>query len=317
MTKIKLYVYPHASPHVHDTEAAEHYYDTVPMSKEGIDRHCEIVSPEHADFFYMGQFTNNQSMTNHKPQDFDYWEGNEERHICDYEGEGGQERGAGGFPIPEWLHKSILTINGPLKKYNHIKNLFVRPTFSHLLLDIVKNRREIFPFPTEKSVGFRGYLNCNVRLLMANAIYNSTGVKHDIVMNQSWSGPSAIGSSVQQDYIDGLLRNPISLCPRGSGIDSVRLIETCFYRRVPVLISDYDYLMVGEDHYDTSFCFRICDPYMTENFFLEELYKVYSFSIDDLRERAQLARKYFDDVILTYFNDPTLYFLKWLHNERR
>lgn len=314
MSKIKIYLYPNAVPHVHDTEAAPHYYNTVPMSEEGIKKHCEIVSAEEADFFYMGQLTNSQATANLQPNDFEYWEGNEGRHICDYEGEGGQEQGAGGIPLPQWLHNSIITINGPLKTYSHIKNLFVRPTFSHLLVDIAKNRHDIFPFPTEKSIGFRGYLNCGVRLLMGNAIYNSNDFNHDVVMNRSWSGPSEVGSQTQKDYIDGLIKNPISLCPRGSGIDSVRLIETCFYRRVPVLISDYDYFMVGEDHYDTSFCFRICHPYMTEDFFVSELKKIYSLSLDELRERAELARKYFEEVIRVYFDDPTLYFLNWLRN---
>ena len=153
--------------------------------------------------------------------------------------------------------------------------------------------------------------NSNLRTL-----YNSNDFNHDVVMNRSWSGPSEVGSQTQRDYIDGLIRNPISLCPRGSGIDSVRLIETCFYRRVPVLISDYDYFMVGEDHYDTSFCFRICHPYMTEDFFVSELKKIYNLSLDELRERAELARKYFEEVIRVYFDDPTLYFLNWLRNGR-
>ena len=34
--------------------------------------------------------------------------------------------------------------------------------------------------------------------------------------------------------------------------------------------------------------------------------------MEELRERANLARKYFDKVIRNYFEDPTLYLLQWL-----
>ena len=134
----------------------------------------------------------------------------------------------------------------------------------------------------------------------------------DIVLNRFWSGPSIVGSDIQQQYIHDMIKHPISLCPRGSGIDSVRLIETCYYTRVPVLISDHDYQMVGEDHYDTSFCFKICNVNMTTDFITNELYKIYNTPIEELRSRAILARKYFDQVIRKYFEDPTLYFLQWL-----
>ena len=56
MNKIKLYVYPNAREHVHDD--TEIYFNTVPLSKKGIEDYCELVSPEEADYFYMGQIPN-------------------------------------------------------------------------------------------------------------------------------------------------------------------------------------------------------------------------------------------------------------------
>jgi len=282
----------------------------VPLSSEGIEKHCEIVSSEDADYFYMGQIQNDK-FSSTDPSQYEYFETNKEKHICDIEGEGG-------VPIPSWLHNSIITTMGPLKRHSNIKNLFTRPTFSYLLLDIIKNRNETFDFPSEKSFGFKGYMNCKTRALLLYVLHNAKEFKKDISINRTWSGPSEIGSKVQQDYIDGLLRNPLSLCPRGSGIDSVRLIESCYYRRVPVLISNMDYFLVGEDHYDTSFCFRICDEKMTPDSLKEKLVEIYETPISELNDRADMARKYFDEVIREYFADPTLYFLKWLEkNENR
>ena len=318
MDKIKLYVYPDAPPHVHDTQGADVYYNTVPLSIAGIEKHCELVEPEKADYFYMGQLNNNKSLHDSDPyESWEYFQGNEHKHICDYEGEGGQEQGAGGAEIPKWLHNSIITLNGPLTSYNSkIKRFFTRPTFSHLLMDIIKNQNETFQFPSNKSMGFKGYLNHSVRHIMAQSYIQHEAFNTDITFNNKWEGPSEKGSVVQQQYIETMLRNPISLCPRGSGIDSVRLIETCYYNRVPVLISDYDYCMVGDGYYDTSFCFRICNLFSSPEYFIDEMHRLYDTSMSELEDRANLARKYFDIVIRKYFDDPTLYFLDWLENTK-
>ena len=59
MTKTKLYIYPQAKPHEHDTNSAgmsQHLKNTVPLSQKGIREHCIVTSPDAADYFYMGQF---------------------------------------------------------------------------------------------------------------------------------------------------------------------------------------------------------------------------------------------------------------------
>ena len=312
MKKIKLYVYPNAEPHDHDS--TEHCVNTVPMSKKGIESHCIIVPADEAEYFYMGQLNNDRgNLLRALPDHYSHFLGNESRHICDIEGEGGFE--ASNRPaIPRWLHNSIITTMGPLKKYSNIEFLFTRPTFSHLLMDIVDNGNEEFLFPEKISFGLRAYMNHKIRALTVYALHNSNFDK-ELRINRRWEGLSKIGSSVQQDFIDTMLNNSISLCPRGSGIDSVRLLETCYYNRVPVMISDHDYFLFAEDTHDTSFCYRICKKGMTPEYLHEEFKKIYETPHSELKKKANAARKYFDTAIKEYFEDPTLYFLKWLEKK--
>ena len=303
MNKIKLFLYPNAQDHDHDTSLKENYYNTVPLSKEGIKKHCILTGPEEAEYFYMGQF-NNDRFHLYKPDMFEHFKGNEEKHICDIEGEGG-------MPIPTWLHNSIITTMGPLKIYSNIECLFARPTFSHLLLDIIKNRKEEFSFPENKSIGFRGYLNHIIRAMMVHAVHNSEFEK-EMHINRKWSGPSKIGSKVQEEFIETILNNSLSLCPRGSGIDSVRLLETCYYGRTPILISDLDYYLVGEGDYDIDFVYRICREDNNPGYIKEKLQELYDEPHEEHARRASLAKKYFDEVVRVYFEDPTAYFLNWL-----
>ena len=121
-----------------------------------------------------------------------------------------------------------------------------------------------------------------------------------------------MGSNAQMQYKSTMQNNIISLCPRGSGIDSVRLLESCYFTRVPVLISDHDYYILGEETYDTSFCFRICKENMHPDFLRQELQKIYETPIEELRHRAIEARKYFEVVVREYFDDPTFFFIGWL-----
>jgi hypothetical protein len=321
MKKIKLYVYDNAKKHEHDTNSsgmAAELYNTVPLSEKGILDHCVLVSPEEAEYFYMGQFSQDkrETLVAH-PNNYKYFEGNEQRHILDIDGEGGFEASARPA-IPPWLRKSIITTNGPLKKYSDIQFLFARPTFSHLLIDIIRNQKENFAFPKEKSFGLRIFLNHKVRAATVHALHNSD-FKKEIHVNRKWQGLSPIGSKTQQDFVKTMLNNSISLCPRGSGIDSVRFWESCYFNRLPVVISDYDYFLFGEDHYDMSFCYRINNPNVNPSYIFDELKKIYETPIEDMEERAAKGKEYFETIVREYFADPTLYFLNWLEmkNEKK
>ena len=312
MKRIKLYVYPNANPHDHDS--SRYCKNTIPLSQAGIEKYCNITPPEEADYFYMGQFnTDRGDLFKFKASDFQYFEGNETRHICDIEGEGGFEA-SNRAPIPEWLHKSIITTMGPLKRYSNIQYLFTRPTFSHLLMDIVRNHKEKFPFPSETSFGLRAYLNHKIRAATIYALHKGK-FKKELRINKKWQGLSEIGSQTQQDFINTMLNNSISLCPRGSGIDSVRFLESCYYNRVPVIITDHDYYLFGEDHYDMSFCYRVHKVDMTPEYLLEELNKIYNTPPEALEKRANQAKEYFETIVREYFEDPTLYFFNWLEKK--
>ena len=317
--KINLYIYPNAKPHDHDTNVsgfAHNLVDTVPMSKIGIERHFNVCAPEEADYFFMGQFAQDSSdIMKVSPADYKYFKGNENKHICDLDGEGGFEY-SNRNPIPTWLHRSIITANGIPKTYSNIPGLFPRPTFSQLLIDIIKNQNEQFDFPKKTSIGSRVYLNHKIRALTAYVLHKSSFNK-ELHLNKIWHGLTPIGTDIQKNFIETMLNNSISLCPRGSGIDSVRFYETCYFMRLPVIITDQDYYLLGEDRYDTSFCFRICDSDMKPSFLKEALEEIYNLPIEVQKEHAVNARVYFDTVVREYFADPTLYFLKWMNSNER
>jgi len=314
MKKINLYIYPFANAHDHDS--TEHCKNTIPFSNAGIAEHCILTGPEEADYYYMGQFNNDRGdLRKFKPEHFSFFEGNENKHICDIEGEGGFEA-SNRDAIPPWLHNSIITTMGPLKKYSNIKYLFTRPTFSHLFIDIVKNKKESFKFPDEKSFGLRAFLNHKVRAATLHAVHNGDFEK-EIHVNRKWEGLSQIGSKTQQEFVDTMVNNSISLCPRGSGIDSVRFFESCYYNRLPVIITDYDYYLFGEDTYDMSFCYRIHKKNLDPYYLLEELQKIYDSPMEDMRERSEKGKQYFETIVREYFEDPTKYFLNWLENNAK
>tara|TARA_R100001509_G_scaffold161143_1_gene129934 strand:- start:8500 stop:9414 length:915 start_codon:yes stop_codon:yes gene_type:complete len=302
---MKLFVYDNAKGHVHDE--TEHYKNTVPLSKRGIEQHFEITkNPNEADYFYMGQI-GNDSFRAYSPETFKYFSKHAHKHICDVEGEGGVQ-------IVDWLKDGIITTMGPLKGQN-IPRLFTRPTFSTLLVDNVNNNTERFELPDNKTFGFRGYMNCKARGFMVYVLHHIAEIEKDIHINKVWSGPAAIGSDTHKVYVDTMLSNAVSLCPRGSGIDSVRFLESCYYNRVPVIISDLDYHLVGEDHHDMSFCFRLNIQDYNQEKLTKELLEINNTSQEELQFRASKAKEYFDQVIVKYFEDPTAYFLDWLSKQ--
>ena len=38
-------------------------------------------------------------------------------------------------------------------------------------------------------------------------------------------------------------------------------------------------------------------------------------ALEDMRERANEGKKYFETIVREYFEDPTLYFLNWLEKK--
>jgi len=307
---MKLYIYPQASPHVHDGIAK--YVNTVPLSQQGIQKHCQVVTnPKDADYFYMGQIREDSKVPLFKSTgaEFEFYRGNEDRHIADIEGESG-------WDIPEWLQKCTITTMGPLKQFK-VKRLFTRPTFSTMMVDAVQDRRE-FAFPTKKAFGFRGCINHEWRSMLFKAcespILDEHKVSREVYVNSGWAGSAPTGHPIHQVYEELMLKHPLSLCPRGAGIDTTRTIETCFYRRAPVIVADKPFHLTGEDQFDMSFCFQVIGSSSPEDM-ARSFVEIYKTPLEELRERADIARVYFDTIIRGYFKDPTLFFLTWLKNK--
>tara|TARA_R110000824_G_scaffold24798_2_gene86881 strand:+ start:4149 stop:5072 length:924 start_codon:yes stop_codon:yes gene_type:complete len=303
---MKLYRYPQASPHNIDDGP---YRNCIPLGIDGLAQHCTIVNdPNEADYFHIGQIREDSNIKLYESDgsEFEFFKGNEHKHIVDMEGEGGWE-------IPEWLRKCILTTMGPLKRFDYYK-LFTRPCFSSLMMDCLKDER-VFDFPKKSGFGFRGCINHPTRQVLFEALKEPTlddnRVRREAYMTAGWFGPAPSRSEPHLIFEELMLKHPLSLCPRGAGIASTRVWETCAYGRVPVIVSNEDFYQVSEDEYDTSFMFKIIGD-LSPNDMANELLKVYNYPIEELKERGIEAKKYFDNIIKVYFNDPTLFFLNWL-----
>ena len=235
------------------------------------------------------------------------WIGSPKKHIFDLEGDWFH------LNAPEWMLQCIKS-GSSTKKENYVQPFCIRPCFSYLLLYLGQhNPTYELEFPDDKSFCFCGLPDQRgVRGNMAQCI-NKMGVKNQMQFNQFWGAKRSIDSPEVTNYMDLLINNLISLCPRGMGADTVRFYETCFFGRVPVVISDM--AIMGEDFYDTSFVFKI-NPYLSIEDMTTELMKVNDTPYTELVERAKLARQYFQNVLIPYFKDPTQYFFDFLkrHN---
>ena len=310
MEKIKLYIYPNAIDHVHDNESMHlingksQYINTVPLSKIGINNHCEIVSAENADYFYMGQIHDGVKIPS--IEDFKYFNGNENKHICDIEGDWLNRE------LPDWLKKCILTINGARKDYKNCK-MFVRPTFSYLLLNLAKNQTKFQKREVNNiSFGFRGLNDPKwVRQKMVTA-FKKSKLNGDVELNSRWMAQNDLTSTDTNIYIEFLKKNIISLCPMGAGYDSIRFFESCYYGSVPVIISDV--FTPFYDDFKKPFFFEV-DYRLNEEEMSNELIKISKTNISVIQEMSNNAQEYFQTKIVDYFKDPTLTFIKWIQKQ--
>lgn len=116
MKKIKLFLYENAQPHGHDLDP--HYYNTLPLSKEGIKKYCNLTSnPQEADYFYLGQAGGeiNEHFEQFLLQNFKYFEKYNSKHIIDVSGDAED--------LPECLinYDCYITSNIVLEKIKIIK----------------------------------------------------------------------------------------------------------------------------------------------------------------------------------------------------
>jgi hypothetical protein len=303
---MKLFVYPNARTHSQDR--IEYYKNTTPLSEEGIKRHCTITSPEEADFFYMGQISCG-TYKEFKPEDFSYLKGNEHKHILDLEGDWLNDR------APQWLLDCICTGNAA-RTYYKAFNFLVRPCFSKLLVHLAKNNvqyRNIFP---EKiSFGFKGQMDPYQTRYKLYHILRNNSIQNEFYFNNNWSAQIDLKQheDIVQSFAAVMKNNILALCPRGCGEDTIRFYEACFFSRVPVIVGNP--MIMDEDLYENQFYYKI-NPDLTDDEMTTKLLDIYNTPMKELKQKAELAKKYFDNVVVEYFKDPTKYFLNFLNRKK-
>jgi hypothetical protein len=313
---INLYIYRHAWKHTQDT--IPEYINTTPFSEMGIKTHCNVITnPDQADFFYMGQISDGNIENPNHPilkESFNFLDGNELKHILDLEGDWCELKGYGGGAqvAPNWVLNCIKSC-APTKYAHWVQPIMARPNMSSLLVFLKNNPKCDIEFPNKISFGFKGQPDpLNTRIRVANCI-KQAGMNSDISFNQTWGGRGGLESNATTEYINYLYKNILSLCPEGVSSATIRFYETCFFARVPIIIGEQ--MIMEEGERDTSFVYKI-NATLSDKELTNELTKIYNTPMSELIDKGKMARQYFIDVVMEYFKDPTLYFIKWMkrHN---
>jgi hypothetical protein len=295
---INLYLYPNAQAHTQDEMPG--FGNLVPFSKVGIEKHCNLVAPEKADYFYMGQFRDCYGQPNEivpAIENFPYFKDKAYNHIADIEGDWKDRE------VPGWLEEAFLTVNST---HDASKEIFVRPTFTKFLVHCARERHELFPI-RNPLFSFIGYPDpYGIRRKMCDA-FIAAKLSGNIFLNSRWMGPSALGSEHLTRYEEVMLSGGIALCPRGCGKDSARFYEACFFGRAPVLIGDNR--LLGDTEHDMSFVFKI-SQYSSVEEIAEKLQAIAKMPLAAIQWHGKLAREYFDNVFRKYVEDPTAYFIE-------
>ncbi len=273
------------------------------MSAKGIKEHFTLTrDPAEADYFYMGQLDDDapRDITDQNFAHFKKWP---HKHIIDIEGDWPNRR------LPYWLTGSIVTINGLYHEdYRIPSKVFIRPTFSKLLVYLAKNdfspaNRALF-----HSYGFKGLPDPHGLRQRMKAAFRGSNLPNYIEFNPTWNGPTSIWHPIVTAYQNVLKEHSLALCPRGNGRDSVRFFEACFFGRVPVVIGSnilFGSYYTGEKDFVKFIWEDISEETMRDN--LQVIYK--SIDEDTAWAMGQKARAFFDKYVRAYFADPTLYFI--------
>jgi len=224
-----------------------------------------------------------------------------DKHICDIEGDWFN------VSLPNHvLSKCIFTINGLKNEYKfNLNRMFIRPTFSKNLMrlltqdnehDINYNRKFTF-------IGFNDPLN--IRLQLKYFLESKYQSNTDIVITNRWLG-SSDSKDDHDKFNNMILSGTFSLCPRGTGVDSVRFLESCYHGRIPIVISDN--VCFGYDFPD-KFYFQH-NPRENYDEFFDSIFHMSNKTIE---EYSNNARRFFNEYVREYFKDPTKFFMKWLN----
>jgi hypothetical protein len=297
---ILLNIYNNAVMPVHDNDPI--YENTVPFCKKGVERHVldlPFVGYEE-NFHYMGQFNDSSELSlEYLKNNFQFFSKYPERHILDIEGDWGYR------DVPKEIFETgcKISMNGVKSKYSqYLNNIFIRPTFSKNLMRIVK--RKAFYHPNyNRSFSFMGFPDpFGIRREMKKVVDDRL-IPSNIIFTDKWKGGSD-NIDDHQKFADNLMSGTFSLCPRGTGVDSVRFLESCFYGRIPIVISDN--ICFGHD-FNKPFYFQMDRIDSTA---ISEISKL---PINVINEYSSNAVEFFNTYVKDYFADPTLSFIKWMN----
>ncbi len=292
MRKLKLYLYPHAPPHVHDSISA--YRNSVPFSEDGIEEWCDLVGPDRAELYYCGQYADRDRWML-EPVRFGLFDGNESRHVFDLEGDESHKS------FRPWMRDSIITAMNAEPNHRNW-NCLVRPGCSMLLMEMVRSPPAL-SYPEGHGFYFRGQRDPHgVRERLRQALLLS-GVPHQFEFMPTWNAPTDPSHGDVQRYVREMRRWDMALCPSGTGQMSVRYFEACALRRCPVVVAEN--LLFEES---SSHICRIA-PSLTVEQMARRLDAVYRADTEGVIILAAYAHSNFMVNIVPYFADPTLFML--------
>lgn len=322
---MKFFVYPKG--HAPHQEYTPEYVNYLPLSRHALQCEVELTdNPKRADFFFMGQFGDGVKGLDGMPvQDyldkslehyfkrFPYLESCPHKHILNKNGDWADLDARGRVvekDIRDYFMQCVVFTNN-ISLSRHPERTYVYPCQSLPFLSLID--REYVVKPAARSFYFQGCPDLFGIRRRVKSILGMSGLPHDaVILPGGWSYADPASDFVKI-YFSRFESNMFAVCPRGGGRDSIRFFEACFFGRIPIVIGDP--LLPGEDighRYD--FFFRV--PQSATNGDLLYLFnKVYNLSDDEINQKSQQARAYFENVIRPRVKNPTQSFLSLLRGD--
>ena len=273
----------------------EGYENSVPFSGAGIAKWCDLVGPGEAELFYCGQF-NDQERWLLGPDRFEWFKGNESKHVFDLEGDQSQ------LSFMPWMRPCVITAMNAEPNHRNL-NVMVRPGCSMFLKDLLANPRQSKPIDEARpGFYFRGQRDPQgLREKVKNA-FEMADMPGFFEYNSNWNAPTPANSPIVQRYEAEMTSWTYSLCPAGWGQATQRFLEAVALNRVPVVIGDG--LLFGDGYIPQEL--RMGASATVEQ--LARWFKwIYAAIGTPLFPNSLYAQK-----IKDYFEDPTAYFLSWM-----
>lgn len=296
---MKFYIHPKAKLCSQELEFTD-YEKYVPLTRKNISRNVSIVnSIQDCDYIFLGQVCEGQSIS----QEFiDICNTYKTKAIVDIEGDFGSS-------LFHPCFKQVTTCAGGPDKRWGLESCFVRPHLSKVLIELFESKLPV-KSSSEKKLNFffQGQINVLNRVLMIESFMESRIENVVFKLQPTWGANKSIKDS---DYCQTMNDNLLSLCPRGVGGSSIRLYESCYFGCVPIVLGSDK--MMAEDEYDTSFAFKLED-YNNKSEIKKLIEQINNTEPKYLIEKGIKAKKYYNDVVAPYFNNPASQFVSWIQS---